>query len=365
MPPNLFSPLQIGELQLRNRIIMAPMTRARAEPGHVAGELMAQQYAQRASAGLLLVEATMSSADASAFISEPGIFGPAQVAGFRKVTEAVHRAGGLIALQVFHPGRAAHSALNQGVQSISSSDRAIQGEIATPDGMVPHEAPRRLALEEIPRVIADFRRAFENAKAAGFDAVQIHGAHGYLLDQFLRDSVNDRDDAYGGSLAHRARLLLEVLDEAIAVFGAGRVGLRISPLVSYNDMQDSDPQALVRYVAEQIERRKLAFLDLRHEQHDLPAERELARIARQYYRGTLILGGGFDQASGNAALADGSADAIAYGKPFLANPDLVERFRKNAPLAAPDFALLYTPGPRGYTDYPPLAPSAIDDPALA
>lgn len=355
MKPTLFSPLQIGALQLKNRIIMAPMTRARAEPGHVAGALMAEHYAQRASAGLLIAEATMVSADASAFVNEPGIFGPAQVEGYRRVVDAVHAAGGLIALQLWHPGRAAHSVLNGGVQPVSSTDRAIAGEIATPQGMLPYEAPRRLRRDEIPGVIADFRRGFENAKTAGFDAVEVHGAHGYLLDQFLRDSVNDRQDDYGGPLVNRARLLLEVIDEAIAVFGAARVGLRISPLVAFNDIQDSDPKTLTRYIAEQIQQRHLAFFELRHERHDLPAEIELAQIARRYYRGTLILNGGFDLASGNAALAQGGADAIAYAKPFIANPDLVTRFAQQAPLAAPDFDLLYTPGARGYNDYPVLA----------
>ncbi|WP_028006944.1 alkene reductase [Solimonas flava] len=362
MSASLFSPLQLGDLHLPNRIIMAPMTRTRAEPGHVPGALMATHYAQRASAGLLIAEATSVAPRTSAFGADPGVYDEAQVAGWRQVVDAVHAAGGRIALQVFHPGRAALPGLNDGAQPVSSTDRAIrlpQGD----DRVV--AAPRRLTLAEIGEVVAQFRRGIENAHRAGFDAVEIHGAHGYLLDQFLRDSVNDRSDAYGGSLENRARLLLAVLDEAIAVFGSGRVGLRISPLVAYNDISDSDPRALVQYVAQEIERRAVAFLDLRHEQHDAPEEEALADIARLHYRGVLLRNGGYDRDSGAADLASGRADGIVYGKPFLANPDLVERFRKQAPLAQPDFSLLYTPGPRGYIDYPALEPAVIDEPALA
>jgi len=362
----LFNPLQAGALRLPNRVVMSPLTRSRAEPGHVPGALIAQYYAQRAGAGLIIAEATMTAGDASAFIAEPGIYSPEQVRGWKKVTDAVHAAGGRIALQIWHPGRATHPLLNAGAQPVSSSDKPIRGDqIQTLQGKYDYPAPRRLDVGELAGIVELFRAAAENAKDAGFDAVQVHGAHGYLLDQFLRDGVNDRTDQYGGSLENRARLLFEVVDAAIEVFGAARVGLRISPLVPFNDMVDSDPAALVQYVSEQLERRAAAFLDLHHADQAVPEEQELARIARAAYRGTLMRNGGFDQASGEAALAAGSADAIIYGKPFIANPDLVERFRQGAELAPTDFATLYTPGPKGYTDYPALDTVDLSVQALA
>lgn len=358
MSTSLFSPLRVGDLQLPNRIVMAPLTRTRADDEHVPTDLMVTHYAQRASAGLLIAEATLAAPDTSAYRTEPGIYGEAQLAGWKRVVDAVHRAGGRIALQVFHPGRASRAAFNGGAQPVSSTDRAIRGD-------EPHDVPRRLRPDEIPQIIEQFRQAFDNARRAGFDAVQIHGAHGYLIDQFLRDGVNDRDDAYGGPIENRARLLLEVVDQAVAAFGPGRVGVRISPLNGFNDASDSDPRALVRYVAEQLTRRSIAFLELRHEQHDAPEDRALAEIARRHFRGVLLRNGGFDRDSGEAAVADGSADAIVYGKSYLANPDLVERFRKRATLAEPDFSLLYAGGPRGYIDYPALEPDLVDEPALA
>jgi len=358
MTSKLLSPVQVGDLQLKNRVIMSALTRSRAGRQHIPNELLAEYYAQRASAGLVMTEATMVAADGCAFIAEAGIWDGERVVGWRRVTDAVHKAGGLIAVQLWHPGRAAHSQLNDGVQPISSTNKAIpNNSIRTPAGAMPSEVPRALRTEELPGIVAMFRSAAENAKQAQFDAVEVHGAHGYLLDQFLRDGVNDRSDAYGGSIENRARLLFEVVDAAIEVFSAGRVGLRISPLVAYNDMVDSNPEALVAYVAEQLDRRGAAFLDLRHDQFDRPAEQKLAAIARAAYHGSLMRNGGFDQASGEAALADGSADAIIYGKPYVANPDLVERFRLGAPLAALDPATLYSPGPHGYTDYPTLADS--------
>lgn len=362
----LLSPLKVGDLQLPNRVVMSPLTRARADGGHVPGALVAEYYAQRAGAGLIIAECTMVSDEASAFVAEPGVYNAAQVAGWKQVTDAVHARGGLIALQIWHPGRATHPLNNHGVQPVSSSDKPIRGEQAsTAQGPRDYPVPRALATAELPGIVAQFRAAAENAKAAGFDAVQVHGAHGYLIDQFLRDSVNDRGDRYGGSIENRARLLFEVIDAAIEVYGAGRVGLRISPLVPFNDMQDSDPRGLVQYVAAQLQQRGAAFLDLRHAQYDTPQEQELARIARRAYGGVLMRNGGFDQHSGEAALEHGTADTIIYGKPFISNPDLVERFRQGAELAAVDFATLYTPGPKGYTDYPALESAGSDSPALA
>jgi N-ethylmaleimide reductase len=350
----LFTPLQVGALTLPNRIVMAPLTRARAGRSHVANALIAEHYTQRATAGLLIAEATMAAPDGCAFTGEPGIYDDACVAGWRQVTDAVHAAGGRIVLQIWHPGRAAHSSLNGGSQPISSGEVAIQGEISTPDGKQAYEAPRRLRDEELPGIVDLFRQATRRAMAAGFDGVQVHGAHGYLLDQFLRDGVNDRSGPYGGSIENRARLLLEVMDAAIEEAGAGRVSLRISPLVGFNDVVDSNPQALVAYVAEQLSQRGIAFLELRHDNHAKAEELALAAVAREHFKGVLMRNGGYDGASGAADVSAGLADAIVYGKPFISNPDLVARLEKGLPLAEVNFATLYTPGAEGYTDYPAL-----------
>lgn len=352
---HLLSPVRVGALDLPNRILMAPLTRVRAETGHVPGDLIAEHYRQRATAGLIIAEATKVAPDARAFGMEPGIHSREQVAGWRQVTTGVHAAGGRIALQLWHPGRATHADLNGGVQPVSSSNRPIRDDtIHTPKGKQPYPVPRPLRLGEIPGIVELFRMGAVNAREAGFDAVEIHGAHGYLLDQFLRDGVNDRTDAYGGPIENRARLLFEVVDAVIGVWGAARVGVRISPLVAFNDMADSDAPALVAHVAAGLQQRGAAYLHLRHERHDLPAEEDLAKVARQHFRGALVRNGGFNRQTGEAAVAAGSADAIAYGMPFIANPDLPLRFARNAPLNEVDTKRLYSPGPRGYTDYPAL-----------
>lgn len=352
----LLTPVQAGDLHLPNRILMAPLTRCRAGMTHVPNELMAEYYAQRAGGGLIFTECTMVAGDASAFIAEGGIYSAEHAAGWRKVTDAVHARGGRIAMQLWHPGRATHQDINGGVQPISSSDKPIRDESThTPTGKHPYPVPRPLRADEIPGIVERFRVGAQYAKDAGFDGVQLHGAHGYLLDQFLRDSVNDRTDAYGGSIPNRARLLFEAIDAAVSVWGAGRVGVRISPLVPFNDMADSNAPALVAYVAEQAQARRLGHFELRHDQWDRPEEQELAKIARRTFHGALFLNGGFDRESGEAAVAEGRADAIVYGKAFLANPDLPERFAKNAPLNPVNFKTLYTPGASGYTDYPRMA----------
>lgn len=352
----LHTPFQFGDLTLKNRVLMAPLTRTRAGTSHLANELMAEYYAQRASGGLIFTECSMVDATASAFIGEGGIYSAEHSASWRKVVEAVHAAGGKIAMQIWHPGRATHPDINGGAQPVSSSNKPIRNESThTPTGKHPYPAPRPLRTDEIPAIVESFRRGAQFAKDAGFDGVQLHGAHGYLLDQFLRDSVNDRADVYGGSIENRARLLFEAIDAAISVWGAGRVGVRISPLVPFNDMSDSDPRALVQYVAEQANARKLGHLEVRHDQWDRPEELALAKIARAAFTGALLLNGGFDGASGEAAVAEGRADAIVYGKPFIANPDLPERIARGAALNPVDFGTLYTPGPKGYVDYPRLA----------
>ena len=285
----LITPIQLGSLSIPNRVLFAPLTRVRAGADNVPGELMAEYYRQRASAGLLIAEATMIAADALSWPHQPGIHTAAHVAGWRLVTAAVHAAGGRIYLQIWHPGRATHESLNGGVQPVSSSNKCIGNDVIhTPQGKAAYPVPRPLRTDELPGIVSLFRRAAEHAKLAGFDGVQIHGAHGYLIDQFLRDGVNDRTDAYGGSLANRGRLLFEVVDAAAEVFGIGRVGLRFSPLVPFNDMVDSDPAAVVAHVAAESEKRGLGFLELRHENYDQPAEYELARIARKNFTGALV-----------------------------------------------------------------------------
>ena len=351
----LFRPLRAGDLQLDNRIVMAPLTRSRAGRTHIPNDLMAEYYSQRASAGLLITEATMIARDQCAFTGEGGLFDAACVAGWRKVTGAVHARGGRIIVQLWHGGRAAHSALNGGLQPVSSTDRAIRGDtIRTPEGPQPYEMPRRLKIEELAGIIEQFRAAARRAKEAGFDGAQIHGAHGYLLDQFLRDSVNDRTDEYGGSLPNRARLLLEVVDAVSEVLGTGRVSVRISPLVGFNDSEDSNPEELVSYVATELNRRKISFLEVRHLDHRAPAEQALARIARQHFKGALFVNGAYDFVTARLAMESGAADAVVFGKPFVSNPDLVERFSSGAALNAMDASTLSAPGPEGYTDYPSL-----------
>jgi N-ethylmaleimide reductase len=349
----LFRPLRAGDLQLDNRIVMAPLTRARAGRAHIPNELMVEYYSQRASAGLLITEATMIAADQCAFTGEGGLFDAACVAGWRKVTDAVHARGGRIIVQLWHGGRAAHSLLNDGLQPVSSTDRPIRtGTIRTPQGPKPYEVPRRLQIEELPGIVDQFRAAARRAKEAGFDGAQLHGAHGYLLDQFLRDSVNDRTDDYGGPVPHRARLLLEAVDAASEIFGPGRVSVRISPIVGFNDIEDSNPGELVRYVATELGRRKISFLEIRHVDHRAAAEQALAKIAREHFKGALFVNGAYDFDTARLALESGGADAVVFGKPFVSNPDLVERFASGAQLNAVDAGTLYTPGSAGYTDYP-------------
>jgi N-ethylmaleimide reductase len=354
--PTLFTPLQAGEILLPNRIVMAPLTRVRAGSTHVPNDMMVDYYSQRASSGLIMTECTMVDAHACAFMGEGGIYSPAHVAGWKRVTDAVHAKGGHIFMQIWHPGRAAHSLLNDGEQPVSSSAKAIRNEMTqTPQGPKPYEVPRALRLDEIQEYVEMFRLAAQNAKLAGFDGVQVHGAHGYLIDNFLRDGVNARTDSYGGSIPNRARFLLEVTDAVISVWDAGRVAVRISPLVPFNDMADSQPDALVTYVAQEMSQRKIAFLEIRHENHALPEEQTILATARRHFQGALMTNGSYTQESGESTLARGAADAIVYGRPYIANPDLVERFAKQAPLNAVNYDRLYGGGPDGYSDYPTLA----------
>jgi N-ethylmaleimide reductase len=348
---DLFTPLPLGPLELPNRVLMAPLTRSRAEDDHIPGALMAEYYGQRASAGLIIAEATMAMEGNSAFIREPGIHSAAQVEGWRLSTEAVHAAGGRIVLQVWHGGRACHPLLNGGRQPVAPSAIAITGdEIHTPEGKKAYVVPRELADDELPAIVEGFRLAARNATAAGFDGVEVHGANGYLLDEFLRDGSNRRSGPYGGPIANRARLLLEVI-EAVRP-ETELVGLRISPLNSYNAMVDSDPVGLASWLAERLNDTGLDFLDLMRGDFFQQQQGDLITPVRERFKGVLVANMGYGGEEANSAIGAGTIDAVAFGTAFLANPDLPERLRSGAPLNSPDPATFYSPGPAGYTDYP-------------
>jgi N-ethylmaleimide reductase len=353
--PTLFDSLQVGAITLPNRILMAPLTRCRAGAEHLANALMAEHYAQRASAGLLITEATMVMEGNSAFWMEPGIYSPAQVAGWKLVTDAVHAAGGRIFLQIWHGGRACHPLLNGGTQPVGASASAIAGdEVHTPQGKQPYVIPRVLSDDELPGIVSGFRKAAEYAKAAGFDGVEVHGANGYLIDQFLRDGTNTRSGCYGGSLENRARLLFEVIEAVSQVWGSDRVGLRISPLNSFNDMIDSDPVGLATWLAIQLNHFNLAYLHLMRGDFFQKQSGDVMTPVRANYKGVLIGNMGYTPDEAEQAIGQGQLDAVAFGTGFLANPDLPARIKANAPLNQPNPATFYSPGPEGYTDYPAL-----------
>lgn len=357
MTIDLFTPLAVGPLELPNRVLMAPLTRSRAEEGHIPGPLMAEYYGQRASAGLIIAEATMAMEGHSAFIREPGIHSAAQVEGWTHTTEAVHARGGRIVLQIWHGGRSCHPLLNNGLQPVAPSAIAISGDqIHTPQGKVDYVVPRALADDELPAIVAGFRLAARHAIAAGFDGVEVHGANGYLLDEFLRDGSNQRSGPYGGPIENRARLLLEVIEAVRAE--TELVGLRLSPLNSYNAMRDSDPVALASWLADHLNGTGLAYLHLMRGDFLQQQLGDVLTPVRERFQGVLIANMGYTAAEANAAIAAGAIDAVAFGTAFLANPDLPERLRSGAPLNTPDPATFYSPGPAGYTDYPFLSVAA-------
>ena len=359
MSTPLFQPLQLGDVHLPNRILMAPLTRSRAEPGHLPGELMVEYYRQRASAGLIIAEATMVMEGNSAFINEPGIYSPAHAAAWKKITDAVHAEGGRIFLQLWHGGRAVHPLLNDGNQPVApSAERIVNDQTPTPQGKVDYVVPRALEDEEIPAIVEGFATAARHAKEAGFDGVEVHGANGYLLDEFLRDGSNHRSGPYGGPIENRARLLLEVVDAVSAIWGPGRVGVRISPLNGYNDMRDSDPVALTAHVAKELDARGIAYLHMMRGDFLGQQQGDVMTPARENFRGNLLGNMGYSREEGDEAIRSGALEAVVYGVPFIANPDLVERFRLGLELAQPDPAKFYSPGPAGYIDYPPAAAPA-------
>jgi 2,4-dienoyl-CoA reductase-like NADH-dependent reductase (Old Yellow Enzyme family) len=345
----LFTPLAVGALTLPNRIIMAPLTRARA-PGRVPNDLMARYYAQRASAGLILSEATCVSASGVGYADTPGIWSSEQVEGWKKVTEAVHRAGGRIFLQLWHVGRISHPLFLNGELPVAPSAIRPMGRVSLVRPETDYVTPRSLAIAEIPGIVEDFRGGARNAKAAGFDGVEIHAANGYLIDQFLQDRANERTDAYGGPIENRARFLLEVTDAVIDVWGADRVGVHLAPRGDAHDVGDSNPSALFSYVARELGRRRVAFLFAR----EFPGSDVLGPRMKREFGGVFIANERYTRELADEALARGNADAVAFGLAFIANPDLPARLLRNAPLNDVDRATLYAGGEAGYTDYPPL-----------
>jgi N-ethylmaleimide reductase len=348
----LFKPMKLGSLELKNKIAMAPLTRCRAGTEHLPNDLMATYYAQRASAGLLIAEATMVMEGNSAFYMEPGIYSEEQVKGWKKVTDAVHAKNGKIFLQLWHGGRACHPFLNNGQEPVAPSAIAIQGDIHTPKGKVPYVVPRELKDSEIPSIIAGFKQAATNAKAAGFDGVEVHGANGYLLDQFMRDSANKRSGPYGGSIENRVKLLLEVTKAVIEVWGSGRVGVRISPLNSFNSMKDSDPLKLTSYVSSELNKLNIAYLHVMRADFMGQQTGDVVTIARENFKGTLMGNMGYSAREASEAISKGLLNAVAFGHHYVSNPDLVERLQNNWPITEPDEKTYYVPSPKGYTDYP-------------
>jgi 2,4-dienoyl-CoA reductase-like NADH-dependent reductase (Old Yellow Enzyme family) len=347
----LFEPIRIGDLELPNRIFMAPLTRSRAVgEGRVPNALMAQYYEQRASAGLILSEATAVTPQGVGYSNTPGIWSPEQVAGWKQVTERVHAAGGRIFLQLWHVGRISDPIFLNGDLPVAPSAIAAQGHVSLVRPKREYVTPRALDLDEIPGIVAAYRRGAENAKAAGFDGVEIHGANGYLLDQFLQDGSNKRTDAYGGSIANRARLMLEVTDACIEVWGPQRVGMHLAPRGDSHSMGDSDPAATFGYVARELGKRGIAFICAREA---LGPDR-LGPQLKKVFGGPYIANEQMTKESAQALLASGEADAVAFGKLFIANPDLPKRFCLDAPLNDPDPNTFYHPTAEGYTDYPAL-----------
>jgi N-ethylmaleimide reductase len=350
---NLFSPITIGPHTLPNRIFMAPMTRNRA-PDTVPNDLMRTYYTQRAEAGLIITEGAQISQQAVGYPATPGIHTDAQVAGWKAITDAVHDRGGHIFCQLWHCGRISHPDFHEGELPVAPSAIRPEGQAFTFEGLKDFVTPRALDVEEIPGIVADYAHAAECALRAGFDGVEIHAANGYLIDQFLRDGSNHRNDAYGGSVENRTRFLLEVVEAASEVCGADRVGVRLSPLNPFNDMRDSDPEATFTHAVQALNRFGLGYLHITEMGRETPGaagpDFDLG-ILRKAWQGIYITNGGYDKARATAAIASGAADAIAFGTLFLANPDLVTRFRLDAPLNEADPATFYGGDAHGYTDY--------------
>ena len=347
--PGLLDPITIGDLRLPNRVFMAPLTRCRAGGGgRVPNALMAEYYAQRATAGLILTEATSVSPMGVGYPDTPGIWSPEQVEGWRGVTEAVHAVGGRIFLQLWHVGRISHPVYLHGELPVAPSAIRPTGHVSLLRPQQPYPTPRALRLDEIPGIIEAYRKGAENAEAAGFDGVEIHGANGYLLDQFLQDGSNHRTDEYGGPIENRARLMLEVTDAVVSVWGPGRVGMHLAPRGDVHAMGDSDPAATFGHVARELGKRRIAFLCAREHL----GENRLGPRLKAAFGGIYIANERLTKSTAEQVIAAGEADAVAFGVQFIANPDLPRRFARDAPLNEPNPATFYASGPEGYTDYP-------------
>jgi N-ethylmaleimide reductase len=349
--PTLFDPLRVGEIELDNRIVMAPMTRSRADDAGVQAPYAAEYYRQRASAGLVITEATNVSPLAKGYVRTPGIYTAEQVESWRAVADAVHARGGRVFMQVFHTGRIAlPDFLPEGERPVAPSAVRAKGQNYTDAGMKEFVTPREITVEEIRQTVRDFGAAAANAVSVGFDGVELHAASGYLVQQFLSTNVNQRGDEYGGSIENRARFLFEALDAMTAAAGASRVGVKFSPRMPFNDIEETDAEELYTYVLERLNGRGLAYVHV----GDFTGEGWHAKL-RPVYGGVYFAGAGLTKEAGEELLASGLADAVVYGTKFIANPDLPERFRRGVPLSEPDQTTFYTPGERGYTDYPSLA----------
>jgi N-ethylmaleimide reductase len=357
--PRLLDPYDFNGLSLPNRAVMAPMTRTRATEDGVPTALMRDYYVQRAGAGLIITECTQISDQAHGIIRAPGIHREDQIGAWRNITSAVHDAGGRIVNQIWHPGRVSHPGIMNGADPVAPSPIPAEGSFFLPSGRVDFTVPRELRAEELPGIVEDFRRAAENARAAGFDGVEIHAANGYLLQQFLEDKSNHRTDAFGGSIENRARLILEVVDAVIATWDAKRVGVRLSPAGVHYGIGDSDRPAVYDYLIRSLARRDVGYIHVvgpNKASHDAgPVQIEdVAGFTRRRYAGPLIVNGGYDRERADAVIAKGDADPVAFGVPFLANPDLVTRFKTGAHFNMPDPTTFYGTGPKGFTDYPTL-----------
>ena len=351
----LFQPFRAGDIELANRLVMAPLTRDRSDSARVPRQISAEYYAQRAEAGLIVAEATQISAQGQGYLNTPGIYNAAQVRGWKAVTDAVHARGGKIVVQLWHVGRISHTSLQMGGRDpVAPSAIPADGKTFTDKGMQPVSPCRALAAGEIPLIVGDYRRATELALEAGFDGVEVHAANGYLIDQFLRDKTNHRTDAWGGSIANRMRFLRHVLDAVIGVAGAGRTGIRISPTTPANDIADSNPGVLFNAVVDDLKTRDLAYVHVIEgatggPRDVLPFDYD---ALRKRHGGTWMVNNGYDAAMAAEAVASGHADLVAFGRPFISNPDLVTRIREGYPLARVNPATLYGGGAEGYTDYP-------------
>ena len=361
----LFTPLQAGALSLPTRVCMAALTRVRADPlTGVPNALHVEYYSQRAGlAGFNLTECTQIVPEGTSFPGSCGIHSEEQVEGWKKVTDAVHAKGGRILLQIWHAGRAAHPELHQGKECISSSAEVMRDVCHTPKGKLPHVTPRAMQKEDFKYVLESFRKGAENAKRAGFDGLELHGANGYLMDQFLRDSVNKRTDEYGGSVENRCRFPLEVLDQLIAVFGADRVGIKLSPCGRYQDISDSDPLALYSYLLERLSEKKIAFVEITesevfpnpsdqyHPAGDSQFKGSVVENLRRFFKGVCIANNGYNMETATALIEKGGADAVTFGRMFIGNPDLVERLQNGWPLVEAPMSCWYFGGEKGYTDW--------------